>query len=98
MKQESEQFKVEATPVIDLKKSPVSDMWDNEKTEVYLEDEAGGTAFLLTSEGDYIPISAFPFVIGRGNECDLGLNKKGHFACSISLVWAKLFQTLHVLF
>lgn len=77
MKQESEQFKVEATPVIDLKKSPVSDMWDNEKTEVYLEDEAGGTAFLLTSEGDYIPISAFPFVIGRGNECDLVLNKKG---------------------
>lgn len=78
MKQESEQFKIEATPVIDLKKAPVSDVWDNEKTEVYLEDEGGnGAAFLLTSEGDYIPISAFPFVIGRGNECDLVLNRKG---------------------
>lgn len=77
MKQESEQFKIEATPVIDLKKSPVTDLWDNEKTEVYLEDEAGGTAYLLTAEGDYIPISAFPFVVGRGNECDLVLNKKG---------------------
>lgn len=78
MKQESEQFKNEATPVIDLKKAPVSDVWDNEKTEVYLEDDTGGgAAFLLTSEGEYIPISAFPFVIGRGNECDLVLNKKG---------------------
>lgn len=78
MKQESEQFKVEATPVIDLKKAPASDIWDNEKTEVYLEDEAGnGAAFLLTAEGEYIPISAFPFVIGRGNECDLVLNRKG---------------------
>lgn len=77
MKQESEQFKIEATPVIDLKRTSVAD-WDNEKTEVYLEDEnGGGTAFLVTSEGDYIPISAFPFVIGRGNECDLVLNRKG---------------------
>lgn len=77
MKQESEQFKIEATPVIDLKRTNVAD-WDNEKTEVYLEDEnGGGTAFLVTSEGDYIPISAFPFVIGRGNECDLVLNRKG---------------------
>lgn len=78
MKQESEQFKIEATPVIDLKKASVKDVWDNEKTEVYLEDEGdGSSAYLLTAEGDYIPISAFPFVIGRGNECDLVLNGKG---------------------
>lgn len=78
MKQESEQFKIEATPVIDLKKSAKIDVWDNEKTEVYLEDEGeGSTAYLVDSEGEYIPISAFPFVIGRGNECDLVLNKKG---------------------
>lgn len=78
MKQESEQFKIESTPVIDLKRAPVSDVWDNEKTEVYLEDDGGaGAAYLLTSEGDYLPISAFPFIIGRGNECDLVLNRKG---------------------
>lgn len=78
MKQENENFKFEATPVIDLKRAPIADNWDNEKTEVFIEDEGGAAgAFLMNSEGEYIPISAFPFVIGRGNECDLVLNGKG---------------------
>lgn len=78
MKQSPELFNVESTPVVDLKRSGAAGLnWDNEKTEVYLEDEGAGSAYLVNSEGDYVPISAFPFVIGRGNECDMVLNGKG---------------------
>lgn len=78
MKQSPESFNVESTPVVDLKRSGAAGLnWDNEKTEVYLEDEGAGSAYLVNAEGDYVPISAFPFVIGRGNECDLVLNGKG---------------------
>jgi len=78
MKQSPESFNVESTPVVDLKRSGAAGLnWDNEKTEVYLEDEGAGSAYLVNSEGDYVPISAFPFVIGRGNECDMVLNGKG---------------------
>ncbi|CBL45136.1 Hypothetical protein HDN1F_15530 [gamma proteobacterium HdN1] len=78
MKQENQNFKFDATPVIDLKRTPVTEGWDNEKTEVFIEDGEGGSgAFLLDANGEYLPISAFPFVMGRGTECDMVLTGKG---------------------
>lgn len=81
MKHGMDQFTNEATPVVDMKKADASSRlanWDNEKTEVFLEDDGlSGTAYLIDSRGESFPITAFPFVIGRGNECDLVLTGKG---------------------
>jgi hypothetical protein len=80
MKQNGEEFSVEATPVVEVKRPSASagQAFENEKTEVYLEDEGGGgSAYLVDTSGEYHPITAFPFVMGRGNECDLVLTGKG---------------------
>ncbi|OUS31244.1 hypothetical protein A9Q99_04400 [Gammaproteobacteria bacterium 45_16_T64] len=89
MKQGSDNFVPESTPVIDLRKNglpPSVDIsandptqnWDNDKTEVYMDsDEDEATASLIDEDGDSHPITAFPFVLGRGTECDLVLSGKG---------------------
>jgi hypothetical protein len=80
MKQNGEEFSVEATPVVEVKRPSASggQAFENEKTEVYLEDEGGGgSAYLVDTSGEHHPITAFPFVMGRGNECDLVLTGKG---------------------
>ena len=90
MSKKSEEFAVESTPVIDLSKHMLSDgpenfsandpleSWDNEKTEVYVDsDDDTGNAALLDNEGNRHPITAFPYTLGRGNECDFVLNGKG---------------------
>ena len=89
MKQGSEDFLPESTPVIDLRKNGLppsidssandpTQNWDNDKTEVYMDsDEDDASAFLIDTEGDSHPITAFPFVMGRGTECDLVLSGKG---------------------
>jgi hypothetical protein len=80
MKQNGEEFSVEATPVVEVKRPSANagQAFENEKTEVYLEDEGGGgSAYLVDASGDHHPITAFPFVMGRGNECDLVLTGKG---------------------
>lgn len=84
-------IEVESTPVIDLNRHGLVnaansgddeevDMpgeWDNEKTEVYTDSEEEGNAFLIDAEGEQHPITAFPYVLGRGNECDFVLTGKG---------------------
>jgi hypothetical protein len=80
MKQNGDEFSVEATPVVEIKRAPpqAGKAFENEKTEVYLEDEGGGgSAYLVDGSGEHHPITAFPFVMGRGNECDLVLTGKG---------------------
>ena len=88
MKQGADDFIVEPTPVIDIRKhglpldsgvaNDASDNWENEKTEVYMDsDEEEATASLIDAEGENHPITAFPFVLGRGGECDLVLVGKG---------------------
>ncbi len=89
MKQGSEDFLPESTPVIDLRKNGLppsidssandpTQNWDNDKTEVYMDsDEDEASAFLIEPDGDQHPITAFPFVLGRGTECDLVLSGKG---------------------
>lgn len=90
MRKSNEEFVVEATPVIDLRKHGLSsadpdgsandgpDNWAPEKTEVYVDDDDdSSSAMLVSSSGEGYPITAFPFVMGRGNECDLVLNGKG---------------------
>ena len=89
MKQGSDNFVPESTPVIDLRKNGLpssmdssandpSQNWDNDKTEVYMDsDEDEAAASLIDADGDIHPITAFPYVLGRGTECDLVLNGKG---------------------
>ncbi|MBV1921987.1 MAG: FHA domain-containing protein, partial [Pseudomonadales bacterium] len=89
MTQGSDNFAPESTPVIDLRKNGLpssidssandpSQNWDNDKTEVYMDsDEDEAAASLVDAEGDVHPITAFPYVLGRGTECDLVLNGKG---------------------
>lgn len=90
MKKSSEDFVVESTPVIDLRKHGLPanepdesandgpENWSNEKTEVYVDaEDESGSAHLIGSGGETYPITAFPFVIGRGTECDLVTNGKG---------------------
>ena len=88
MKQGADDFIVEPTPVIDLRKhglpldtdvaNDASQNWDNEKTEVYMDsDEDEAAASLIDVDGESHPITAFPFVLGRGGECDLVLSGKG---------------------
>ena len=89
MKEKASGFASEATPVIDLRTHSLvenvdisandpSQNWDNEKTEVYREsEEAEELAALIDSEGVRYSLTAFPFVIGRGGECDMVLVGKG---------------------
>lgn len=84
-------IEVESTPVIDLNRHGLVDAansgdedgvglpgeWDNEKTEVYTDSEEEGNAQLVDSDGEIHTITAFPFVLGRGNECDFVLTGKG---------------------
>lgn len=79
-------FIVESTPVLDIKKSNLSagvqpaasGQWDADRTEVYADiDDSDVIATLTAENGECYPITTFPFVIGRGNECDLVLNGKG---------------------
>ncbi|MDX1693499.1 MAG: FHA domain-containing protein [Ketobacteraceae bacterium] len=85
-------IEVESTPVIDLNRHGLIDAanssddieegslpgeWDNEKTEVYTDAEEDGNAFLIDADGEPSPITAFPFVMGRGTECDMVLTGKG---------------------
>lgn len=82
-------IKVEATPVIDLSRKGMSDpenfarpgelygQWDSEKTEVYADADDGEGFYLVDADGEEHQISTFPFVIGRGTECDLVLAGKG---------------------
>lgn len=88
MKQGLDDFVVESTPVLDLKKHPVDSLpstqhvsepgWDSDRTEVYADiDESDAIATLTADSGESYPITTFPFVIGRGNECDLVLQGKG---------------------
>lgn len=90
MSNKPEDFVVESTPVVDLSKHRLSDgpenfsandaleSWENEKTEVYVDSEDDtGNAALIDDAGDRHPITAFPFVLGRGNECDFVLTGKG---------------------
>lgn len=92
MKNGVEDFVVESTPVLDLKKqglpsssassaasSPVSERaWDADRTEVYTDaDGDSSVASLIGEHGEVYPITTFPFVMGRGAECDLVLQGKG---------------------
>ena len=90
MNNKSEEIIAESTPVVDLSKHLLSDgpdnfsandpleSWDNEKTEVYVDsDDDTGNAALVDEHGDRHPITAFPYVLGRGNECDFVLSGKG---------------------
>lgn len=85
MKSGVEDFVVESTPVLDLKKHslPSSGVakdanWDSDRTEVYADaDGESAIASLVGEQGDVYPITTFPFVIGRGSECDLVLQGKG---------------------
>ena len=86
MKNGVEDFVVESTPVLDLKKnglnvvSPVSsgENWDSDRTEVYTDsDSDNAVASLIGENGESYPITTFPYVMGRGSECDLVLQGKG---------------------
>lgn len=88
MTQDSDNFTVESTPVFDFNKQSFKNhseqglgpagAWDADRTEVYADiDEADAVATLVSDTGSTYPISTFPFVIGRGNECDLVLQGKG---------------------
>lgn len=83
-------IEVESTPVIDLNRhglvnaanSGEDDVempgeWDNEKTEVYTDSDEDGNAMLVDADGEQYTITAFPFVLGRGTECDFVLTGKG---------------------
>lgn len=85
MKNGVEDFVVESTPVLDLKKHGLSPQsvakdanWDSDRTEVYSDaDGEAAVASLIGEQGEVFPITTFPFVIGRGSECDLVLQGKG---------------------
>ncbi len=88
MNQNSDNFVVESTPVLDLKKHGLeshsepglgpAQSWDADRTEVYADiDESDAIATLVSDAGDSYPITTFPFIIGRGSECDLVLQGKG---------------------
>src|SRR3990167_6650308 len=88
MKDGAEEFIVESTPVLDLKKhglgvsasvAPVNEAnWDSDRTEVYADvDGENAIAHLIGEQGENFPITTFPFVMGRGSECDLVLQGKG---------------------
>ncbi|MBL4623543.1 MAG: FHA domain-containing protein, partial [Flavobacteriales bacterium] len=63
---------------MDTSANDPSQNWDNDKTEVYMDsDEDEAAASLIDADGDVHPITAFPYVLGRGTECDLVLNGKG---------------------
>ncbi len=98
MKQGADDFAAEATPVIDIRKHGLegetasandpAQNWDNDKTEVYMEtDEDEAAASLTDSDGETYPITAFPFVLGRGAECDMVLNGKGLSRKHIEIVF-----------
>lgn len=87
------EIEVESTPVIDLSRHGLVDAansgdddqddvglpgeWDNEKTEVYTDSDEEGNASLVDADGEQYPITTFPYVLGRGNECDYVLTGKG---------------------
>src|SRR5690606_4240874 len=92
MKNGVEDFVVESTPVLDLKKQGIPSasasfapsssaserVWDADRTE--FDTDAGGesaVAALIGEHGETYPITTFPFVMGRGSECDLVLQGKG---------------------
>ncbi|MEZ5511101.1 MAG: FHA domain-containing protein [Gammaproteobacteria bacterium] len=85
MKNGVEDFVVESTPVLDLKKhglptqsASVEGSWDSDRTEVYADaDGESAVASLVGDRGEVYPITTFPFVMGRGAECDLVLQGKG---------------------
>lgn len=85
MKNGVEDFVVESTPVLDLKKhglptqsASVEGSWDSDRTEVYADaDGESAVASLVGDHGEVYPITTFPFVMGRGSECDLVLQGKG---------------------
>lgn len=85
MKNGVEDFVVESTPVLDLKKHGLPPQslgkdanWDSDRTEVYSDAEGeSAVASLIGDQGEVFPITTFPFVIGRGAECDLVLQGKG---------------------
>lgn len=88
MKDGAEDFVVESTPVLDLKKhgliapptvsSVNEENWDSDRTEVYADvDGENAIASLIGEHGENYPITTFPFVMGRGSECDLVLQGKG---------------------
>lgn len=85
MKNGVEDFVVESTPVLDLKKQGLPTqgvnkdvIWDSDRTEVYSDAEGDtSVASLIGEQGEIYPITTFPFAIGRGSECDLVLQGKG---------------------
>lgn len=89
MKKGVEDFVVESTPVLDLKKGGISQLtrqegvgsdqnWDSDRTEVYADVDGDNVVATLVGEnGERFPITTFPFVMGRGSDCDLVLQGKG---------------------
>lgn len=88
MSQNSDNFVAESTPVLDLKKHGLENhsepglgpaqSWDSDRTEVYADiEDSDAIATLVSDDGEAHPITTFPFVIGRGSECDLVLQGKG---------------------
>ena len=88
MSQNSDNFVAESTPVLDLKKHGLENhsepglgpaqSWDADRTEVYADiEESDAIATLASDNGESFPITTFPFIIGRGSECDLVLQGKG---------------------
>jgi len=88
MKQNPENFAVESTPVLDFNKHGFKNhseqgfgpagIWDSDRTEVYADiDESDAMASLIGKNGSIYPITTFPYIIGRGNECDLVMQGKG---------------------
>ena len=54
-------------------KNPLDNEWDNDKTEVLTEslDSNVLSAWLTDSNGDSVEMTHFPFIVGRGKDCDL---------------------------
>lgn len=88
MNRKSDSFVVESTPVLDLKKNGLENhseqgmgpaqSWDADRTEVYADiEDSDAIASLVADTGESYPITTFPFVIGRGTECDLVMQGKG---------------------
>lgn len=88
MNHKSDNFVVESTPVLDLRKTGLENhsepgigpaqSWDADRTEVYADiEDSDAIASLVADSGESYPITTFPFVIGRGTECDLVLQGKG---------------------
>ncbi len=87
MKQGNNDFVAESTPILNTNnqgtQKPVKTVvnpvhWESDSTEVYTDyEDEDAAACLIAENGDRYAVTRFPFVVGRGDECDLVLHGKG---------------------